>query len=56
LMILGDLNVTLSIDEIWGSNRKKYPLTDCIRYALLHRNLVDINLHKMKPTWDNGRN
>eukprot|EP00253_Pinus_taeda_P025535 PITA_25535 len=55
LLLAGDLNVTLSPDECWGNCRKRDPLSDKIRMGLLSRNLVDVALEQMKPTWDNGR-
>lgn len=54
-MITGDLNATLNANESWGISRKKDPLADCIRFELLHRNLIDIRPSKVLPTWDNGR-
>lgn len=55
LMIAGDLNITLSSEERWGKCRKTDPLSDRIKYELLHRYLVDVAPSKMMPTWDNGR-
>lgn len=55
LLIAGDLNITLNMDEIWGSNKKKDPLADRIKNELLSRNWVDILPPKMLPMWENGR-
>lgn len=42
LIIAGDLNVTLSSNECWGSCKKKDLLADSIKLELLNKNLVDI--------------
>lgn len=56
LLIVGDLNLTLSMDEIWGSNRKKDPIAERLKNDFLKRNLVDVIPSQMRPTWENGRN
>jgi len=55
LMIAGDLNVSLSMEEIWGAKKKSNPIADRIKNELLCKNLIDILPPKMVPTWENGR-
>eukprot|EP00253_Pinus_taeda_P002472 PITA_02472 len=55
LMIAGDLNITLCPEEQWGKCKNRDPLSDRIKYELLHRNLGYVVPTKMMPTWNNGR-
>eukprot|EP00253_Pinus_taeda_P006854 PITA_06854 len=55
LLLVGDLNVTLSADECWGNCRKKDLLSDRLRMEFIRRNLVDVKPDQMMPTWENGR-
>lgn len=56
LMIAGDLNFTLNMEEIWGVSKKKDPLAEKIKIELLvRRNYIDIRPSHMLPTWENGR-
>jgi len=54
LLIAGDLNLTLNMDEIWGSNRKKDTIAERLKNEFLKRNLVDVIPSQMRPTWENG--
>jgi len=55
LIIAGDLNCIISLDETWGCFRKTDPLAGKIQNATIMNNFVDIHLYKISPTWDNGR-
>eukprot|EP00253_Pinus_taeda_P022290 PITA_22290 len=55
LIIAGDLNMTLSADECWGSCRKTDKMGDRLRVEMMRRNLVDVVPDPLSPTWDNGR-
>lgn len=55
LLIGGDLNCTLSNDEIWGRGRRDDLVGGMIRDAILQHNFFDVYPFMMGPTWDNGR-
>lgn len=55
LLIAGDLNITLSRDEIWGNNKNQDAIAVKIRNEFLCRNYIDILPAKILPTWENGR-
>lgn len=50
LMIVGDLNCTLSSDKVWGCGRKVDPLAGLLQDALLTYNFVDVCPTKIVPT------
>lgn len=55
LIIIGDLNYTIILDETWGCHRKFDFLVGKIKNAIIFNNFLDIDPHKISPTWDNGR-
>jgi len=55
LIIVGDLNITLSAEEMWGSTSFSVSLADQLKSIFNLKNLVDIRLDRMVPTWCNGR-
>jgi len=55
LLIAGDLNYTLELDEVWGKGKKTDSIEEKIREAMLQYNLVDICPKSLSPTWDKGR-
>lgn len=55
LLIAGDLNAALKSEEVWGQGKLNNALADLINFEMLNRNMVDITLVVMKPTWTNGR-
>jgi hypothetical protein len=55
LIIVGDLNFTTNIGEIWGSSASMDPLTNYFTMLLQNHNLVDLPPAAIVPTWRNGR-
>jgi len=54
LILLGDLNFTLSPTEIWGSNHWD-PLMQFFNSLLRESDLIDLCPIDIGPTWRNGR-
>jgi hypothetical protein len=55
LVMAGDLNITLSAEEMWGSSNFSVSLADQLKSIFKSKNLVDIRPDRMVPTWRNGR-
>jgi hypothetical protein len=55
LILVGDLNITLSSDEVWGGSNSSGSLADYYKLLLQSKNLVDLRPDKVVPTWRNGR-
>ena len=53
LIIGGDLNFTLGAHEIWGSRARLDTLALFFINHLHNLKLVDLDPHKLKPTWTN---
>ena len=55
LIIVGDLNLTTSVGEVWGTTTYPDPLSSYIKNIFLAHALVDIPLTVIIPTWCNDR-
>ena len=55
LILAGDLNLTLSASEIWGSKALSDPLSPYFSKLFSDHNLVDVAPPYAGPTWRNGR-
>jgi endonuclease/exonuclease/phosphatase family metal-dependent hydrolase len=55
LVLAGDLNITLSAEEMWGSTNYSVSLADHLNALFQSKHLVDICPERMVPTWRNGR-
>jgi hypothetical protein len=55
LILVGDLNLTLSSGEIWGGARSSGSLAGYFKTFFQSNRLIDIALGKMVPTWRNSR-
>ena len=51
LIIFGDLNFTLSDDEIWGKNAHLDPLCNYFMHLLTSSIMIDVVLNCIGPTW-----
>lgn len=51
----GDLNLTLSLKEIWGSHGKLDSLSSHFTNLFRDNALVDVQLGVLGPMWTNGR-
>lgn len=54
LILVGDLNLTLCSDEVWGNGRTMDPLVDFFIGIFDEAGLVDVVPHCLYPTWSNG--
>jgi hypothetical protein len=55
LVIGGDLNFTLSLREVWGSNPREDRKKSFFLSFMEENKLVDLELTKLSPTWRNFR-
>jgi endonuclease/exonuclease/phosphatase family metal-dependent hydrolase len=55
LILVGDLNFTTSIDEVWGVEARSDPLAGFFRDLFQKNHLVDVQPSELVPTWRNGR-
>lgn len=55
LIIAGDLNCMIGLDELWGHSGKVDTMAEVIIDAIMDYNYVDIFHSKVVPTWDNDR-
>ena len=55
IILVGDLNFTISSSEVWGAHARTDPLAPYFTQLITSNNLIDpyANLHG--PTWRNGR-
>ena len=51
----GDLNLILTMGEVWGENPKQDALSAFFLYFFEKGNLVDVVPLKLEPTWRNNR-
>ena len=49
----GDLNLTLSLREVWGTHPRQDPLSDFFNFCFKSHNLVEVELTKLVPTLRN---
>jgi len=55
LIIVGDLKIVLSTDEVLGGATRHGSSYDYYRYLFFDRKMIDIKPKKMVRTWQNGR-
>jgi hypothetical protein len=55
LIIVGDLNFTVSSSEIWGGSAMVGPLSYYFKTLFQNNHLVDVQPDTLVPTWRNGR-
>jgi hypothetical protein len=55
LIIAGDLNLTISVGEVWGGSATQDTLADFFTTLFSAHNLVDYAPDILAPTWRNGR-
>ena len=51
----GDLNLTLTMGEVWGKNARQDALSPYFLDLFAKRNMVDVTPLKLEPTWRNKR-
>jgi len=54
LIIDGDLNIELSLDEVLGGYNSSGSLADYYKSLLISKSLVNLCPDKVVPTWQNG--
>jgi hypothetical protein len=54
LIIVGDLNVTLSSEEVWGGNINPAHSAGFYKSFFQANHLIDLAPDKLVPTWRNG--
>jgi hypothetical protein len=55
LILGGELNFTLSLQEVWCAHPHRNPLEYFCAHLLESSHLVDLEPFKLSPTWKNGR-
>ena len=55
LLLVDDLNFTISSCEVWGSKYKNDPLGSYFSQLITSNNLVDLSMNNLGPSWRNGR-
>ena len=55
LIIGGDLNLTLTSNEVWGKNARLDSLGPYFNHIFEQKGLVDLAPLKIMPTWRNRR-
>ena len=55
IMIIGDYNASLSVDESWGDRAKRDPLVDKVGKIFLDSGFINIKPSPLVPTWTNRR-
>jgi hypothetical protein len=51
LILAGDLNLIMSVDEAWGGSGVNCCIDDFFKELFLSHNLVDVKPAKLVPTW-----
>lgn len=54
LIVVGDLNLTLSMDEVWGARKVIDPMASCFRDIFELAGLKGVGPSGIVPTWSNG--
>ena len=55
MILEGDLNHIVFIREIWGETTSQDPLRDDFGQLLVSNRLIDMQPHKLVPTWRAAR-
>jgi len=55
MVIGGDLNFTISLQEVWGSSLEEDCQKGLFFSFLENSQLIDVELAKLSPTWRNFR-
>jgi hypothetical protein len=51
MIVVGDLNFTLNVSEVWGDSSHVDPLAGYFKYLFQGNRLVDILPDEVVPTW-----
>jgi hypothetical protein len=54
MVIVGYLNLAISSGEVWGGSSQAGTLAGFFKDLFKSKNLFDIQLEKIVPTWRNG--